>query len=476
MSVDAQQVDIVIIGGGIAGLSAAWTLRDHNVLLLEQRSRFGGRIKSVRHGDYWANVGAQMFPGDETRIGQLALELGLPAIPIPGVIHGVAVNDRIYAPKRMEAMPLVLPLTLKERFAFARAGLRLQSGVRRYHKVAARGLGDSDVDFRQRVITFESERTFAEFLGPLPGVVDGLFRNVARRTVAEPEVLSAGAGLALFSDVMGKKSSSATFTRALVGGTGSIPEAIEQRLGDKLVSGAHVSHVAVDEQGVRVSYVKDGRASEVRARFAVIAAPAGVAGEILDPRFTELKSALKSIKYGAFLAMAVFTDEVGAQDWDSLYAVATPGLSFDFVFNHASPLRTGHRRAGGSFMVFAGGPRAAEMIETLDDAQITERYLADLHRLLPGTKGHVVDTMVQRWPLGNIVATPGRARLQPILENGVPGDRVQLAGDYFAHLGGMEPATRTGIAAAERIRAAIAEETREPVGGESRDEDTAVRP
>src|SRR3954447_7172173 len=35
--------DVVIVGGGIAGLSAAWRLRHRNVLLLEAGDRLGGR-------------------------------------------------------------------------------------------------------------------------------------------------------------------------------------------------------------------------------------------------------------------------------------------------------------------------------------------------------------------------------------------------------------------------------------------------
>ncbi len=36
--------DTVIIGAGIAGLTAAYMLRDKNTLLLEQEDRFGGVI------------------------------------------------------------------------------------------------------------------------------------------------------------------------------------------------------------------------------------------------------------------------------------------------------------------------------------------------------------------------------------------------------------------------------------------------
>ncbi len=452
---DNRVRDVIIVGGGIAGLTAAWQLRDLDIELFEADERLGGRVKSVRSGDYWVNVGAQMFPGDETRIGQIALDLGITAIPIGGVTHGAALRGRVAAPRQMEMLALVLPLTLRERIAFATSGLKLLRGVKRYQHVATRRSGESDEAQRARILQFEDDRSFADYLGPLPGAVDGIFRNIARRAVAETEELTAGAGLALFSDVLGKKNSAHTFLRAVRGGTARIPEAIAEQLGDRLVVNAPVRSVETRGDIVNVIVERDGIAQEVRARQVLVATQAPIANNILRHDDAELKRALERIHYGGFLSMAIFTNETGPQPWDGLYGAVTPGLSFDFLFNHANPLRVSERRPGGALMVFAGGPRSNQMMDEYDDAEIARRYLADLYNVFPQIRGHVTETHVQRWPLGNIVATPGRASVQAALERGVPGGRIQLAGDYFAHLGGMEPAVRTADAAAKRIRMAL---------------------
>jgi oxygen-dependent protoporphyrinogen oxidase len=51
--------DTVIIGGGIAGLTAAYMLRDKNFLLLEKEDRFGGRIWTEKINEATYNIGTQ---------------------------------------------------------------------------------------------------------------------------------------------------------------------------------------------------------------------------------------------------------------------------------------------------------------------------------------------------------------------------------------------------------------------------------
>jgi oxygen-dependent protoporphyrinogen oxidase len=102
-------------------------------------------------------------------------------------------------------------------------------------------------------------------------------------------------------------------------------------------------------------------------------------------------------------------------------------------------------------MLFTGGPAAAALMRESDDA-ITRRFLADLHDLYPQTRGAIASATVHRWQLGNVYARPGRHRLQAPLEGALgPNANLHLAGDYFAELGNMEAAARTGAVAAERV-------------------------
>src|SRR3712207_4113316 len=150
--------DVVIVGGGIAGLAAAWRLRHRDVLLLEAGDRLGGRLRSDPRGAYWLNYGAHLFPGPGSLVGGLARDCGLETVPVTGGMMGLAVGSTVLDQGRVETYPFRLPLPIRERIAFVRAGLKIQRAVARYHRAGHRH-------------DFEDERTFGEFLGPLPPAV-----------------------------------------------------------------------------------------------------------------------------------------------------------------------------------------------------------------------------------------------------------------------------------------------------------------
>jgi len=89
--------DAIVVGGGIAGLAAAWELRDRDVLVLEASDRLGGRIRSERRGGVWLNFGAHVFSGPDSAAGRLMAAAGVAAVPVPGQLAAIALNGRIVA-------------------------------------------------------------------------------------------------------------------------------------------------------------------------------------------------------------------------------------------------------------------------------------------------------------------------------------------------------------------------------------------
>jgi oxygen-dependent protoporphyrinogen oxidase len=448
--------DVVVIGGGIAGLSAAWRLRHRDVLLLEAADRLGGRLRSDPRGDYWVNYGAHLFPAPGSLVDSMARDCGLETVPVTGSMMGLAVGSTLLNRGRVETYPFRLPLSVRERLAFATAGLKVQRAVARYQRLATPAPGETPSDVRARVLAFEGDRTFAEFLGPLPPAVDAIFSCAARRATAEPSQLSAGCGIGLFALVWGGKG---TLTaRNLHGGTGRLPAELGRRLGDRARTGCRVTGLRPDGDELLVDHVVGGHARTVRARHVIVAAQAPFAAPLVAPVARDAAAALEQLTYGAFLSVAVETSETAAMPWDDVYAMATPGRAFDMFTNQAHLLRReGERRPGGSLMLFTGGPAAAALMRESDEA-VTQRFVADLHDLYPQTRDAIAGATVHRWELGNVYARPGRHCLQAALEGalGAHGN-VHLAGDYFAELGNMEAAARTGAVAAERVEATLRE-------------------
>ena len=430
--------DVVIVGGGIAGLSAAWRLQHRDVLLLEAGDRLGGRMRSDPCGRYWLNYGAHLFPAPGSLVDGMARECNLETVPVTGGMMGLAVGSTILDSGRVETYPFRLPLAARDRVAFARAGVKVQLAVRRYLRLEDR-------------YDFEDQRTFADFLGPLPPAVREIFSCAAHRATAELDELSAGCGIGLFALVWAGKGS--LIARNLRGGTGQLPAALGRELGDRARTHSPVD--AIRPEGTELVVSSGGE--DVRARHVILAAQAPHAAPLVALVAERAAAALERLTYGAFLSVAIETDETSPMPYDDVYAIATPGRVFDMFTNQAHALRTGTREPGGSLMLFAGAQAAAALMRESDEV-IVGRFLSDLHALYPQTRGVIAGATVQRWEYGNVYASPGRGRLQPALEGALGAhENLHLAGDYFAELGTMEAAARTGLVAAERVDSRIRE-------------------
>src|SRR5690349_4925009 len=80
----AVSADVVIIGGGLAGLTAARDLvaAGKRVVLLEARERAGGRVYNMPLGDGTTSEGGAEFIGPtQDRIAALAADLGVATFP-----------------------------------------------------------------------------------------------------------------------------------------------------------------------------------------------------------------------------------------------------------------------------------------------------------------------------------------------------------------------------------------------------------
>jgi oxygen-dependent protoporphyrinogen oxidase len=442
--------DAVVVGAGIGGLAAAWALRDRDVLVLEAEGRIGGRIRSEPRDPYWLNLGAHVFSGPGSATWRLAEEVGVELAPVPGQLVAVELNGKIVAGGRPELYPFRLPLRPAERLALMRAGLRLKRAVRGYERAAQRRPGETPAETRARILGYGDDRTFADWLGEVPGDAAALFRATVTRSTAELEEISFGHGAGYFSLVW---SAGKGLSHNVVGGPHRLIEGMAAGLPGRVETGAEVRQVSVEADGVRVRFRQGGVDREARARHLVLATKAFDAARLAPDLPADTRRSLESIPYGPTVVMGIMTAETGPMPWDSVYALATPKRAFSMLFNVVNVLRPRSplREPGGSFMVYRSGHAALELFEKAD-AEIEQAFLDELGAIYPETRGIVTETVLLRMPRMLPYVAPGRAALQPALES--PLGRLHLVGDY---IGGIytETAIDGGQAAAAAIRASL---------------------
>src|SRR5215471_19290384 len=87
---------VVIIGGGIAGLSAAHELLQNGctVTVLEAKDRFGGRIHTIRDGNAPIELGAEFIHGKSKPLLDAIDKAGLTTREVPDA-HRLSENGKL---------------------------------------------------------------------------------------------------------------------------------------------------------------------------------------------------------------------------------------------------------------------------------------------------------------------------------------------------------------------------------------------
>jgi len=447
--------DVVIVGGGLAGLSAAWKLRHWDTVLLESGDRVGGRIRSERRGRYWLNWGGHVFAGPGTSTDALLTETGIAATQVPGSLAGLSMNGKLLLKGRIETYPFRIPMTNADRLAMMKTGVKVGAKVLKYAKVVQQREGEDPAVRQQRIYDFENDRSFADFVGDLPTDAEALFRPTVTRSAADPEELSAGAGIGYFSLVWNIGQG---LNRGIVGGPSTLTEGIAAALADRVHLNTEVHEIVHRTDSVVVRYREFGVDQEVEARYVVLATPATVAHKVAVDLPADVREALGKIVYGPYVAAAFLTNETSPRRWDSAYGIATPKRSFNIVLNQASIVRGSEttRQPGGSIMTFSPASLARTLLAKTDE-EINQIYLDDLDQVLgPEFSPSVVESHIQRWETGAPYCFPGRGKLQPTLTRR-GGSRVFLAGDYLGTLY-TETAISTGFSAASEAASLLATE------------------
>jgi protoporphyrinogen/coproporphyrinogen III oxidase len=445
----------VIVGGGLAGLTAAWHLRDLDIVLLERSERLGGRIRSEPRDDVWVNLGAHVFSGRGTAMDRLLQDTGTAAVGVPGRLAAVALNGRVTSSGAVETYPLRMRLPLRSRAALVRAGTKLRLAVRRYAALASARPGEDPAERQRRLLDFLDDRTFAQFLGPVPEDVDSVFRATLNRSSGEPEELAAGYGVGYFHLVWDR---SGGLSRGIPGGPSRLIDSLARGVGDRIRRSTEATSIEPSAEHVTVRYTDAEGDHALVAEAVVMAGQAPDAARLVHglPRAT--RDALESIRYGPYAVGAIVVDGSTPMPWRGLYALATPQASFNMLFNTTNIVEGSpeHRSGLETLMVYAGASRGRALLAH-GDGDIGGRFADSLVQLYPEAAGRIKEVVVCRWERGLPYPHAGRAGLQAALL--APLGRVHLAGDYLGSWY-TETAVQTAERAARGARACVTAERR----------------
>lgn len=443
--------DVIIVGGGIAGMSAAWRLKHNDILVLEASNRIGGRLRSERRGKYWLNWGGHVFGGAGSFADKLLKEVGVDALNLSGELAAMSYKGKTVHGGNVNFYPLRLPISWKSRLEIVKTGMKLIPAVKRYAKVNKPRGGEDYRVRQQRIYDFMADRTFTDFTGKLSPEADAFFRPTVSRSSGDPEEVSAGAGVGYFLLVWDK---SAGLSRNIVGGAATLPQSMAYQLGDKVKMSAKILEVIEHGDHVEVCYEKDGEEFTEKARYCVMSTPATITHKVTKGMDPVTYEALSHVKYGHYVSAAFLTNESGPRPWDNVYAYSTPEKSFNIAFNMSNLNRSmeSEREDGSSFMVFSPAELARQLID-LPEEEVLERYYRDLEDVFPGFRDMVVEGSVQKFRNGLAYCFPGRNKLQHKLMR--TPTRIYLAGDYLGSWY-TETAIQTGLIAGEDINSKMA--------------------
>ncbi|WP_031481085.1 hydroxysqualene dehydroxylase HpnE [Streptomyces bicolor] len=438
----------VVVGGGLAGITAALALADAGVrvTLIEGRPRLGGLAFSFQRGELTVDNGQHVYLRcctayrwfldriEGTSLAPLQDRLDVPVLDLArpeGRRLGRLRRDALPVPLHLGRSLATYPhLSLAERAKVGRAALALQ------------GLDLADPtldtqDFGSWLTTHGQSARAIEALWDLVGV-------------ATLNAVAGDASLGLAAMVF--KTGLLSDPGAADIGWARVPLGeLHDRLARKALDSAGV-RIEVRTRVTSISTDENGRWSvqvpgeTLQADAVVLAVAQREAYDLLPEGALDAPEQLLEIGTAPILNVHVVYDrKVLSRPFFA--ALGTP-VQWVFDRTEASGLRD------GQYLALSQSAAQDEIDEPV--AELRERYLPELERLLPRARGaQVRDFFVTRERTATFAPTPGVGRLRPGARTKAPG--LYLAGAWTATgwPATMESAVRSGVSAAGAALSAL---------------------
>lgn len=440
--------DVVIVGGGLSGLTAMWKLKDKNAVLLESMDTPGGLAMHGRRDRLTYAKGAAYFTEPDGEILDLYKEIGLGSpeeVRISGPVDSYLADGKLVEEVWEEGLDKLPP-----------AFRRFKTFMERLNDEGMIGQTPLEAEPEKvKALDKISAGQLLEPFGPEVKTFVDLYCRSALGTTSEN--ISAMAFLNFYSDEM-----HARF--AFPSGTGGVAQQlvrqISARAPDAIQPGAYVYDVHHRPDGkVEVRYQKDGASHAVLAREVVMAAQLSAATHMIKDLPEDRKTLFNSIEHSNYLVHNFFTP---GTVYSKSYDTWVKGASFTDVivgrWQETKALTVPGAHDGMSVLtVYQPLPKEYNA-NTLSDKEVrglAERTLKELKQLFPRLNEQKwIDVETMRWPQSIHIVRPGLIT-EYAEELKKPWGHVFFAGNDLG-VPSFEEAIYRGMQAASGVEKALA--------------------
>lgn len=382
---ELYEADVIVVGAGLAGLSAARALAGEgvDVTVVEARDRVGGRTENGVLGGEPVELGGQWVgPGQDEVLG-LIEELGLETFPT--WTAGENLFDLNGSIRRYRGtIPKVNPVALAE------VGIALKRIDR-----LSRHMDPAAPWTAKKALKWDST-TVADWISGT--VLTGTARDLIRLAVhavwaAEPEEISmlhflayarSGGPIESLLDTEGGAQDA-----RIVGGSQAISDRMAEELGERVLTGTPISAVEWDGDAVTL----EATGNSFRARRAIVTIPPVLAGRIeWRPVMPESRAGLTASMLPGRVVKAMTSYESPFWRDEGLSgSVTSVGSPVTMVFDNSPPGGT----PGVLVSFFEAG--AADLAGAMTDSERRELVIGNLTRLFGERAGRPTGYIDRCW-------------------------------------------------------------------------------
>ena len=423
--------DAVVVGGGVAGLTAARDLvaAGLSVLLLEGSAAVGGKLRLASVGGVEVDVGAESMLARRPEAVGLAAELGI------DLVHPASGSSQLWTRDALRPLPRTLlgvPLDLA---GLAASGVLSDQGLDRVTHESVAPLGDEDVSVAELIGSRLGPEVVDRLAEPLlGGVYAGRASNLsARAAVPQVVALLREHGSLLAAAAAVPPASDEPVFAGIPGGLRVLPRLIAGDIDVR--TSAPVRELARTASGFRLTVGSARSPERVETPRVVLATPAAPTARLLAEVAPAAARELAALEYASMAIVTLAVPALEGGDSSGFLVPAVDGrrikaATYSFSkwawVGAASDLRI----LRASF----GRHREEASLQATDD-ELVARVVGDL-ALATGQEVRPVDAHVQRWggalPQYAVGHLDRVARIRSVVET-VPG--LALCGAAYDGVG-----------------------------------------